>query len=193
MVTILRGILLCILFVGCVSNRDGFSIYKKPPFTDVSNICIKTNGAYVRDYGSLFFYNNGLVKRVLIDSSEVSSYDWSSTKIKKESTRYDDNDEFWGHYICDGNELRLQIFNKHNQEMVKRRVYENKIRINKDSTLSIYSSVWLSGLYKDYINNDDTISEPDVFRFYKTKNKPDSTKAWFINKKWYKNNLYLNQ
>ena len=30
---------------------------------------------------------------------------------------------------------------------------------------------------------------PCVLNFYKTNAKPDSTIAWFINKKWYKNEL----
>ncbi len=92
--------------------------------------------------------------------------------------------ENWGDYAVKENEIILQNFNRNNEEVCKRSVFEEKGRILNDSTIEIYSeySYW----WKD---KSPTLYAPCVLNFYKTDTKPDSTIAWFVNKNWYKNEL----
>jgi hypothetical protein len=122
---------------------------------------------------------------VFIDSSYISNYNWNSNKTIKGSGRFDDFEENWGHYKCDGKDLTMQIFNNHNQEFYTRQIITEKIRIINDSTLSLYSSKWKS--------EENFMKEERILNFYKTNNKPDRTRIWFINKRWYKENVYYNK
>lgn len=185
-IIILRRLFIVLSFfltVSCFNKTSNFIIYKEPPFKNGEKMCVKIDGMYLGKYDSYFFYSNGLVKIVFIDSSEVSKHDW--TKKNKASSRLDKHDEYWGHYICDGNDLMLQIFNKHNQEFYKRQIITKKIRVINDSTLSLYSSKWKTDI--------NLMKEERILNFYKTNNKPDSTRIWFINKRWYKENVYFNR
>jgi len=190
-VIILRTFVIILLFFltfGCVARLNKtstFTIYKEPPIKNGEKICVRIDGAYVSSYDSYFFYSNGLVKMVFINSSYISNYNWNSKQKIKEPGRFDDYKEFWGHYKCYGNGITMQIFNYHHQEFYKRQIIEKKIKIIKDSTLSLYSSTWKS--------EENLMKEERVLNFYKITSKPDSTRVWFINKDWYKENVYYNK
>ena len=188
---IFRKLILILIFfltIGCfvrLNKTSTFTIYKDSPIKNSEKICVRIDGIYISSYDSFFFYSNGLVKRVFIDSSHISNYNWNSKKTFKESGKFDDFEENWGHYKCDGKDITMQIFNKHNQEFYTRQIITEKIRIINDNTLSLYSSKWKS--------EENFMKEERILNFYKTNNKPDSTRIWFINKRWYKENVYYNK
>lgn len=39
----------------------------------------------------------------------------------------------------------------------------------------------------------NSMKEERILTFYKTNNKPDTTRIWFNNKRWYKENVYYNK
>lgn len=187
-IIILRRLFIVLSFfltVSCFNKTSNFIIYKEAPFKNGEKMCVKIDGMYLGKYDSYFFYSNGLVKRVFIDSSYISNYNWNSNKIIKGSRRFDDFEENWGHYKCDGRQITMQIFNKNNQEFYTRQIIEMKIKVIDDNTFSLDSSKMKADKY--------FMKEDRILNFYKTNNKPDSTRIWFINKRWYKENVYYNR
>jgi hypothetical protein len=193
---IIKIILLAILinFSSCSSPINcikPFTIYREPIVNN--SVLLRTDGIYISKNGaaSFFLYDNGKVKIFSPFFDTIPANLWKSPqKILKEMQ---DNWEFsqkerWGDYSINGNEIIIQEFNRNNEEVCKRSVFEEKGRILNDSTIEIYShySYW----WKDKLSS---LYTPCILNFYQTDIKPDSTIAWFINKSWYKKELNVNR
>jgi hypothetical protein len=119
-------------------------LYKEPIINSNEKILLKTDGIYISKNGwaAFFLYNNGKVKihRPFFDT--IPEDRWRSPqKILKEMQ---DDWEFkekerWGDYSIRGNEIIIQRFNRNNEEICKRSVFEEKGRILNDTTIEIYS------------------------------------------------------
>ena len=82
-----------------------------------------------------------------------------------------------------GDTIIIQVFNRHSQKFFKRWVHEFIGIIQNDTSFLLLS--WYS-----YLTKNQFIEEPVPYSFYQTNIKPDSTKAWFNKKKWFKENLH---
>jgi len=91
--------------------------------------------------------------------------------------------EIWGHYQIIYDTIIIQSFGLANDQLCRRSVYETRGIILNDSTIKVFSDY-------SYWHNYELIKEPNIFRLYKTKHKPDSSIAWFNKKRWYKKNLH---
>ncbi len=165
-------IAISVLFVSCLINKKkGFSVYTKP--ISPNAFTLKTNGVYLSKShkgGVFFFYKNGIVY------NEGFSKYFSLTK-----PLYVDKDR-WGHYMLKGDTIIIQTFGRNDQSIYKRWVIERKGIIINDTSFEIHS--WFSHYGKTYMK------QKELYKLYKYKNKPDSTKAWFVNKNWYLENLH---
>ena len=89
--------------------------------------------------------------------------------------------EGWGVYNVEKDSIKFQSFNYHTQEPCKRWLFEDRGLILNDSTILIYSVYSFNGKL-------ELIKEPNIYGFYPTTKKPDSTNAWLYKRKWYKEN-----
>lgn len=176
----------CTIPINCTKH---FTAYKEPVINSNEKILLRTDGIYISDNGSasFFLYNNGKVKIYSPFFDTLRTELWKTPQ--KIIAEMQDDWEFkqkerWGDYSIKGNEIIIQRFNRNNEEICKRTVFEEKGRILNDSTIEIYSeySYWWRGKLP-------ALYTPCVLNFYKTDAKPDSTIAWFENKSWYKNEL----
>ncbi len=146
------------------------------------------NGLYISDNGkaAFFLYKNGKIK---IHSPLFSLYEkkfWvTPDKVIQEmqDALYFNSKEWWGDYVVMNNEIKFQWFNRHNQEICKRWVFGGRGKIVNDSTIEIYLDYSTRG-------DDESPNVQCLLHFYPVAIKPDSTKAWFNNKKWYKTKLH---
>ena len=166
-----------------------FTVYKEPIVINNKGISLRTDGIYLSKNGraSLFLFDNGRVKifSPFFDTLKVELWKNPQKIIAEMQSDWEyKQKERWGDYAINGNEIIIQRFNFKSEELCKRSVFEEKVRILNDSTIEIYSeySYW----WKD---KHPALSTPCVLNFYKTDIKPDSTIAWFINKNWYKKEL----
>jgi len=159
------------------------------PFKNYSlplqTVNLKTKGIYIcEDNGESFFlYEDG--KMQILGSYFIESWENSNKKIHdylKGSIYYNSKDG-WGHYYINGDSIFLQYFNRNGDEFYKRWIFEMNGNIITNSMIQISS---------DYstLGNDAFNSNIGIYKFYDYENKSDSTKAWFIKKKWYRNNLH---
>ena len=172
--------------IDCTKN---FTTYKEPILHNNEKILLRTDGIYISENGraSFFLFNNGKVKIHSPFFDTLQGELWTPPQKVLEEMQDDwefKQKERWGDYFIKGNEITIQRFNRNNEEVCKRSVFEEKGRILNDSTIEIYSeySYW----WKDKL---PALYTPCILNFYKTDIKPDSTIAWFINKNWYKKEL----
>lgn len=94
--------------------------------------------------------------------------------------------EAWGDFQISGDQFIMQDFNPRHwarEAFCKRWVYEVRGKVLNDSTIEIY--------LEHAIGPKDTLFDRKcVMHFYPLDSKPDSTKAWFNNKKWYREKLH---
>ncbi|MBK8785200.1 MAG: hypothetical protein IPO01_04040 [Chitinophagaceae bacterium] len=166
-----------------------FIAYKEPIINSNQKLSLRTDGIYISKNGraALFLFNNGKVKvySPFFDTLRAELWVPPQKVIAEMQNAWEyKQKERWGDFFIKGNEIIIQRFNRNNEEVCKRSVFEEKGRILNDSTIEIYSeySYW----WKDKL---PSLSAPCVLNFYKTNTKPDSTIAWFVNKSWYKNEL----
>ncbi len=172
--------------INCTKN---FITYKEPISHNNEKISLRTDGIYISENGraSFFLYNNGRVKihSPFFDTLQQELWATPQKVVKEMQNDWEfKQKERWGDYSIKGNEITIQRFNRNNEEVCKRSVFEEKGRILNDSTIEIYSeySYW----WKDKL---PALYTPCILKFYKTDIKSDSTIAWFINKNWYKKEL----
>lgn len=96
--------------------------------------------------------------------------------------------EQWGCYAIQSDTIIIQVFNRNNMEFFKRQVNEFWGVIISDTSFLLLSGYNYLDKYQFQF-----LVEPVTYQFYPTQLKPDSTKAWFNNKRWYKNNLHESQ
>lgn len=166
-----------------------FTAYKEPIINNNQKLLLRTDGIYISKNGraALFLFNDGKVKvySPFFDTMRVELWAPPEKVLAEMQNSWEyKQKERWGDFFIKGNEIIIQRFNRNNEEICKRSVFEEKGRILNDSTIEIYSeySYW----WKD---KHPVLYAPCVLNFYKTNAKPDSTIAWFINKNWYKNEL----
>ncbi|MEX1189093.1 MAG: hypothetical protein WED33_07530, partial [Bacteroidia bacterium] len=105
----------------------------------------------------------------------------------------------WGHYQIKGDSIFIQSFTYFYDSTVLRDVYELKGVIRNDSTIYIFEHLcdWCfndPSKYSEYISKGKRhFIPPAEYRFYQTTKKPDSTNAWFFDKKWYNEELNSNR
>lgn len=174
--------------INCVKT---FTIYKEPVAS--SSVLLRTDGIYISKNGaaSFFLYDNGKIKIFSPFFDTIPAYLWKSPQNILKGMQGDweyTQKERWGDYTIKGNEIIIQRFNRNNEEICKRSVFEEKGHILNDSTIEIYSqySYW-------WTDKLPSLYAPCVLNFYQTNIKPDSTKAWYINKSWYKKELNVNR
>ena len=168
-----------------MTQKRHFNTYKSPVLQEGDKLPFKTNGVYVEKNSHFnevfYFYTNGLVK-----NSGLHSDFWDNPKEiakKVEDIYIFSSKEFWGDYTIKDDTIYIQIFNHNTQFLYKRWIFEWKGVIKNDTTIEMFSEY-------SYFGKDQFIHKPVIYGFYPTEIKPDSTKAWFNNKKWFKENLH---
>jgi len=165
--------------------KKGFNVYENPIKNNYNENRILTNGVYgcnLSKNGVVFyFYTNGIVKVIGWTSNFFQNADSVLNYYSSDWRYYYEED--WGQYSINYDTLTIQVFNRNNQEFFKRQVIEDKCLIINDSSFVLFSSI-------NCLYNMQFVKEPVIYKFYPTELKPDSTIAWFNDKKWFKENLH---
>jgi hypothetical protein len=185
-ITLLSSCIPTALLPNC---RKGFDAYSLPITDANSTSSLKTNGLYISDNGkaAFYLYKNGKVKILGPSFSLVDKKFWvGPNKVirERENMLYANSKEWWGDYVIAYNTITIQWFNRTNQELYKREVFVAQGKVINDSTIDINL---------DYCPKGNLVFMKGgscILRFYSLSPKPDSTKAWFNNKKWYKTKLH---
>jgi len=176
----------CLVRPNC---KRHFTVFEHPIAENNAPVSLKKRGIYISETGNaaFFLYENGKVK---IHLGALESYPQKHMRtpekvLSEMLTEPDFNSkEFWGDYGSSGNKIRIQVFARNNEYLCKRFIYDNAGQEINDSTIEIYFSY--SAIGKDTMLNGQTCR----LKFYSTKTKPDSTRAWFNNRKWYRRKLH---
>ncbi|QSB26510.1 hypothetical protein [Flavobacterium sp. CLA17] len=165
---------------------DGFDNYKKVIILNNSIFPLKTNGIYVsinegnslKGIKGFYLYKNGIYHYEYFDDNFWLS---PEKELKKRSSYYENSNDF-GEYIIRKDTIIIQDFYSNNNEFYSKKILEYKDVILSDTIVKILSSYTL--------NKEELLGEPIIYRFYPISKKPDSTKAWFLDRKWYKKGLH---
>jgi hypothetical protein len=175
--------ILIVNFISCFNCPKPFTSYKQK--INVSNIKLKTEGIFVsaNGHGSFYLYTNGKVWRNLRPASVDF---WKNPKevLQDEKEMLRSNiKEWWGDFfIKEDSTIIIQTFGDCSQCFCRRMVLEETGKIINDSSFIIYSTY-------GYDTKDTIEKSTNIFNFYPSSIKSDSTIGWFVHKKWYKNNL----
>ena len=182
---VIIGCSFLLLLASCVSPincRKQFTIYKNPNNNVISEFSFLKDGVFVSLNGknAFYLYNNDLVKSIL--RTERANQLFWVCPVKEIYKILPDDEyfkrEIWGHYQIINDTILIQTFGLSNDQLCRRSVYETKGVLLNDSTIEVFS-------YYSYWFESEFINEPNIYRFYKTDLKPDSTLAWFNKKRWY--------
>lgn len=187
---VIIGCYILFLLASCVSPincRKQFTVFMDPISVSSDKYKIRLDGIFVSVNGSdaLCFYDNGLSKTISSFSFNIDSF-WTNPNVDVSSLLKKDQyfrKELWGHFRISKDTLIIQSFGLSNDQLCRRAVYETKGVILDDSTIKVFSDY-------SYWFDSELIKEPNIYRLYKTDQKPDSTLAWFNKKRWYKKNLH---
>lgn len=182
----------CIPAVLLPNCRKGFDAYTLPITDAKSTSSLKTNGLYISDNGkaAFYLYKNGKVKILVPSFNSTDKKYWVSPNYvisERENMLYAYSKEWWGDYVIANNTITIQWFNRHYQEICKRRTFVAQGKIINDSTIDINLD------YRVKVKRIYMEGGSCILRFYPLSPKPDSTKAWFNNKKWYKTKLHTSR
>lgn len=171
-----------LILQSCVNKIKDFTVYKIPKVVGNESKIMNLSGIYVSSNDNppaYFFYDNGMVKTV-----GLNQFKKVNSKIYFDN--YYDCKENWGHYFIEGNNITIQKFNKHNEEIFKRWIIEEKGIILNDTTIILYTR---KSFWANQINSEEKMDS--ILLILKPVNiKPDSTQAWFLNKKRYRKNVH---
>ena len=151
----------------CFTKRNNFTLYKDEQTLNMI-LPIQTGGTYFISNGykhdNINFYSNGLCFYYQL---------------------------YWGFFQINQDSLIVQYFHIDQQNFYKRNVIELYGNIINDTTISIYKEKcdWCENVYYGYNNKTEIVYDEPRIYIFKEQVKPDSTQAWFINKKWYKNGV----
>ena len=175
-------------FVSCgilLTKKKDFSIYKEP--IRINAVNLKTNGLFwsKTNYQKYHLYENGMVKYASGGYALEKNNTIFIDTIKFYNYGYNNAREIWGHYYIKNDTLIMQYFNYNFYFLYNRFILEEQAIIINDTSFVLYD-------FKSYYKkrNKRFRLDPDTFCLYKTQLKPDSTKAWFVNKDWYLENLH---
>ena len=184
----MNKIVLILLFLagcGVLNKVEDFTVYKESIVEVRRQIPLRIDGVYLTiDDKALpmVFYKNGYFKRIV---------QWHDSSVWKNPDKFLDIalskpglnvGEGWGQYKLFHDTIVSQRFNKFGEGIYKRWVFEDSLKILNDTTLKLFSTHTYWGKYPN--------KSPVIFRFFPTDSKPDSTKAWFRDKNWFKKGLH---
>ena len=159
--------IILLLSTSCLTKRKNFTIYKDLEKPNII-LPIKTNGTYFISNGykhdNINFYSNSLCFYYQL---------------------------YWGAFQINQDSLIVQYFHIDQQNFYKRNVIELYGNIINDTTISIYKEKcdWCENVYYGYNNKTEIVYDEPRIYIFKELIKPDSTQAWFINKRWYKDGV----
>lgn len=161
----------------------------------------------------LFLYENGLCRSAVNGTTRTYAYLNSipmrhviNQIIIGEGAGSGYCKENWGHYFIREDSIFIQVFNIHPISTNVRRDVSGLIGIiSNDSTILILRKYYdgcnlktltpgvqkrecLNWGYKE--GGFMTFDEPVEYKFFKSPEKPDSSFAWFREKKWYRNEVH---
>lgn len=191
------------LLSSCNSIHRHFSYYKEPILSNSSKK-VRLDGIYVVDCKDtmthidlFYFYKNGVcnapayviwLRNRFCEYSHVMLERYKNLVIE-----FPQNSE-WGNYVIRHDSIFIQTFHEFNQSTVIRDMVEFRGIISNDSTILIteMECAWCNrGFMNEKTGPDVTKYDPPIqFNFYPYDFKPDSTVAWFKNKRWYKKGLH---
>ena len=188
-----------LLFLGCNSIKY-FNIFRQQIVNGEVKSPIKTDGIYygTNSNGAFYLFHSGLKKAP--NSLPKNGEFWSNPKLYLDTMEYYSkklwgwDSELWGHYKIINDSIYIQTFIRLFQANFKRYIVESVGTITNDSTFQIHYDVsyWPLKYQKEH-KLKTVFYPPETFKFYPTIIKPDSTQAWFFNKKWYKEGLHPNR
>lgn len=193
-IKLIAKLFLLLFMMSCfipITDRKNFRAYKQEIFQGSNKFRLRFDGIYVstNSSGALAFYSDGKVKSIGSALPKGSVF-WSNPKkeVQKLYSGYifDDN-EIWGEYHIINDTPYSESFGLNYTEFIVRQFFIKNGQLLSDTTFAVNSS-------KNTHYNIEFIKDgPNVFRFYKTKLKPDSTKVWYQNKRWYKKGLHASR
>ncbi len=185
------GLLMLITLSSCfipITIRKDFSVFKQPVYKGDNRFKLRYDGIYVsvNKSGGVAFYSDGKQRTIGSVLPEGNSF-WFDPEAEMRDIlkRYEyDADEIWGDYYIKNDTFYSEGFGLNYSEFIVRQFFIRKGVLLNDTTLLITSNK------NTHYDIEFEKNEPNVFRFYKTKLKPDSTKIWYINKHWYQKGVH---
>jgi len=165
------------------NHKKQFDIYRHPVQNGKNVPGLRLDGIYVADseQACFYLYQNGKIMLPMslfrFSAKRVPpSASWMLLEAQRQAGY--EPDEHWGEYELKDSTISIQYFNYNTQEICKRWVFELKGHVRNDSTIEIFYD------HNTRSGNDDT-SVHSTLHFRQLSVKPDSTRAWYNNKKWY--------
>ncbi|MCX6272681.1 MAG: hypothetical protein NTU44_15980 [Bacteroidetes bacterium] len=177
-----------IMIVSCVNIHSNFTCYKVPPFIEKDTISIKIDGKYiVNSLDEKYFVLDKYFKSVKINYPGKEFYLYKDGSFYIEYGGVLGYKENWGCYIVRSDSIFIQFFIRQSDSWMKRNTIELYGLVKKDSII-IFKQInnlgeGTSGLNPEILN----YSPPAAYYFFRTEYKPDSTIAWYKQRRWYKN------
>lgn len=188
-----------LLLVSCGiagKNLNGFTNYMLPIRDETSTkLRAFDEGVYVsiekidQNIGrrnALIFSKNGKCYLKSVDANFWNDKDFweNQTKFYKDSTNY----SFLSEYLIRNDTLILQYFVRRGDAFYSNHVVEEKYRILNENELLNYEYT----VYKAFLFDEPQITKQlnDTLRFYEVKNVDLKPRAWYLEKQWYRSNLY---
>jgi len=156
----LFAVIIILSATSCFTNRKHFMLFREL----THEIPFKTNGMYYQknanEHHNLVFYKNGLCNY---------------------------HELYWGVYKVENESMHIQFFYIDQQNFYRKNVIDLFGKIINDTTVSIKlkKCIWCKNVYHGYDDKTEITFEPERQYFFKNQSKPDSTQAWFLNKKWF--------
>jgi hypothetical protein len=181
-------ILFCFSLFSCVSLgtlKKDFYTFKEPLLIYDTAFPIRINGVYLpknelNGYPFFFFKDGSITWYTWGIDFRQNCYDALEKSPFLESSI---SKEYWGHYTIKNDTIVIQVFNRVGDFIYKRWIFEFTGLIQNDSSFILVSEY-------SYFTKDQFIEKPIPYYYCPTKIKPDSTKAWFNDKQWFRENLH---
>lgn len=187
-----------------IPNKKHFTYYAK---NNISPVGIQLEGFYfmVREahinYPHLdhtndpkyyikvfFFYKDGTFK-----SGGNRSYNLIPTRefITELIGYMEEDPDEWGAYVIEEDSIKAQYFVTKSVGIANTDIIEMVGYIKNDTTIVIEKELcnWCDNQFSDFKKGVRIFNPPREYHFQPFEIKPDSSKAWFKKKKWYKKGL----
>jgi len=187
-----------IILTSCVNLHKRFTYFREPIKCN-NSVDVRIDGIYFAVPGQesdkgMVFYSNGMVyiytrhindaELFWLNPSKYMRYEFPKqfcyNRLKK---------DLWGHYIIRNDSIFIQYFHRNIDYWLKRNVTDLYGIIKGNTNIVIYKEKWTkdAGYHSEPL--EITYNPPISYKFFQADFKPDSTSAWFNNKKWYKNEI----
>jgi hypothetical protein len=188
-IRLISGLMICMFVSSCglfLVRKKDFELFREPIPELIENK-VRFDGVYIseNDWMMLYLYSNGTCKYMGYDSCFVQTP--SHQELKSQTLIKEKDKERWGEYMIINDTLIVQSFNRHYFEKYKRWSSEKMFLIgNRDSILLVeWSSNYPEKNYKERFQMK--------FIFQQTALKPDSSKAWYLDRKWYTDGVHASR